>query len=228
MPKRSRIQPDITPEIVLRAYSIGIFPMAEDADDPGLFWVEPESRGIIPLDDFHMSRSLRKAVRSDRFEIRVDTCFDAVIAACAGQDIARPETWINSRIRALYGALFEQGHVHTVECWRDGRLAGGLYGVSLGSVFFGESMFHRQSDASKVALVHLVARLRRGGYQLLDAQFQTDHLAQFGTHEIARAEYRMRLAQAVAQPANWWSWPRGTIVGGDYALAEISNSPSAR
>lgn len=228
MPKRSRIQPDITPEIVLRAYSIGIFPMAEDADDPGLFWVEPESRGIVPLDDFHISRSLRKAVRSDRFEVRTDTSFEAVIAACAGHDIERPETWINSRIRTLYGTLFEQGHVHTVECWRDGLLVGGLYGVSLGSVFFGESMFHRESDASKVALVHLVARLRRGGYQLLDAQFQTDHLAQFGTLEIARAEYRERLAQATAQQANWWSWPQGTIVGGDYALAEISSAPSNR
>ena len=222
MPRRSRIQPDITPEILLRAYSIGIFPMAEDADDPGLFWVEPESRGIIPLDGFHMSRSLRKVVRSDRFEIRTDTSFEAVIAACAGEAIERPETWINARIRALYGALFSQGHVHTVECWRDGQLVGGLYGLSLGSVFFGESMFHRESDASKVALVHLVARLKRGGYLLLDAQFQTEHLAQFGTQEIPRTVYREKLDPAVNTPANWWSWPQGTIVGGDYALAEIS------
>jgi leucyl/phenylalanyl-tRNA---protein transferase len=224
MPKRSRIQPDITPEILLRAYAIGIFPMAEDADDPGLFWVEPETRGIIPLDDFHMSRSLRKAVRSDRFEVRVDTSFEAVIAACAGQAIDRPETWINSRIRSLYGTLFTQGHVHTVECWREGQLVGGLYGLSLGSVFFGESMFHRESDASKVALVHLVARLKRGGYQLLDAQFQTDHLAQFGTQEMARAIYRERLAQATSREATWWSWPQGTIIGGDYALAEIASN----
>ncbi|QEL21900.1 leucyl/phenylalanyl-tRNA--protein transferase [Bosea sp. F3-2] len=213
--------PAITPEIMLRAYAAGIFPMAESADDPGLFWVEPELRGIIPLEGFHLSSRLARTVRSDRFEIRVDSDFEAVIAACGEARPDRPETWINTRIRAIFGELFALGHVHTVECWREGRLVGGLYGLSLGAAFFGESMFHRESDASKVALVHLVARLRRGGYRLLDTQFQTGHLAQFGTVEIPREAYRLRLDDALHHQGNWESWPVDAVVSGKQALAEL-------
>jgi len=213
--------PAITPEIMLRAYAAGIFPMAESADDPGLFWVEPELRGIIPLEGFHLSSRLARTVRSDRFEIRADNDFEAVIAACGEARPDRPETWINTRIRAIFGELFTLGHVHTVECWREGRLVGGLYGLSLGAAFFGESMFHRESDASKVALVHLVARLRRGGYRLLDTQFQTGHLAQFGTVEIPRDAYRLRLDDALRHQGNWQAWPVDAVVSGKQALAEL-------
>lgn len=214
--------PAITPDIMLRAYAAGIFPMAETADDPGLFWVEPEWRGVIPLDGFHLSARLARTVRSDRFEIRVDSDFAAVIAACAEALPDRPETWINGRIREIFGALFSLGHAHTVECWREGRLVGGLYGLSIGAAFFGESMFHRETDASKVALVHLVARLRRGGYRLLDTQFQTAHLSQFGTREVPREAYRELLDAAVAADGDWWAWPAGQAVSGGEALAELS------
>ncbi|MDU0342341.1 leucyl/phenylalanyl-tRNA--protein transferase [Bosea rubneri] len=220
--------PTITPEILLRAYAGGVFPMAESADDPGLFWVEPEIRGVIPLDAFHVPGRLRRTVRSDRFEIRVDHAFEPVIAACAESRPDREETWINRRIRALYGKLFALGFVHTVECWREGQLVGGLYGLSLGGAFFGESMFHRETDASKVALVHLVARLRRGGYRLLDAQFQTAHLSQFGTRELPREIYRALLEPAIASEAEWWSWPREKCVSGSEALAELESVPGAR
>lgn len=213
--------PAITSEIMLRAYAAGVFPMAESADDPSLFWVEPEVRGVIPLDGFHLPSRLARTVRADRFEIRIDREFDHVIAACAESKPDRPETWINGRIRDIFRELFAQGHVHTVECWRDHRLVGGLYGLSLGGAFFGESMFHRETDASKVALVHLVARLRRGGYRLLDAQFQTSHLAQFGTQEVPRAAYQGLLEQAVQGQAQWWSWPKGETVSGAQALAEL-------
>lgn len=218
--------PAITPEIMLRAYAAGIFPMAETADDPGLFWVEPEWRGIIPLDGFHLSARLARTVRSDRFEVRVDSDFDAVIAACAEARPDRPETWINSRIREIFGALFTLGHAHTVECWREGRLVGGLYGLSLGAAFFGESMFHRETDASKVALVHLVARLRRGRYRLLDTQFQTGHLAQFGTVEIPREAYRLRLEEALQHQGNWFAWPAAATVTGADALAALRDAPA--
>ncbi len=213
--------PAITPEIMLRAYAAGIFPMAESADDPGLFWVEPEIRGIIPLDRFHLSARLARTVRADRFEIRVDSAFDAVIAACAEAKPDRAETWINARIREIFGALFALGHVHTVECWREGRLVGGLYGLSLGGAFFGESMFHRETDASKVALVHLVARLKRGGYRLLDTQFQTGHLAQFGTIEIPRDDYRHLLDEALRHRGDWNAWPASAPVSGREALAQL-------
>jgi leucyl/phenylalanyl-tRNA--protein transferase len=213
--------PAITPEIMLRAYAAGIFPMAENADDPGLFWVEPELRGVIPLDSFHLSSRLARTVRADRFEIRVDTAFDAVIAACAEAKPDRTETWINRRIREIFGELFALGHVHTVECWREGRLVGGLYGLSLGGAFFGESMFHRETDASKVALVHLVARLRHGGYRLLDTQFQTGHLAQFGTIEIPRDRYRGLLDEALRHPGDWQASPVAMPVSGREALASL-------
>ena len=206
---------EITPEILLRAYAAGIFPMAEDADDPTLFWVEPRERGILPLDGFHVSRRLARTVRADVFEVRVDHDFDAVIRGCAGVTRERDKTWINERIRRLYGELFDLGHCHTVEAWRDGRLAGALYGVRLGAAFFGESMFHLERDASKVALVHLAARLKAGGFRLLDTQFVTDHLAQFGAVELPRQAYKRLLREAIDAPADWDAWPKGGIRGAE-------------
>ena len=187
----------LTPEILLKAYQAGIFPMAESANDPELFWVDPERRGILPLDSFHPSRRLRRVVRQNRFEIRVDSDFSGTLAGCAEATEKRPNTWINVEIVRLYTALFERGAVHSVESWLDGALVGGLYGVSIGGAFFGESMFSRVTDASKVALVHLVALLRTGGYQLLDMQFLTSHLAQFGAVEVPRAQYQRLLAEAL-------------------------------
>ncbi|HLY54387.1 MAG TPA: leucyl/phenylalanyl-tRNA--protein transferase [Stellaceae bacterium] len=191
-------RPAVTPDLLLRAYAAGIFPMAESADDPELFWVDPLHRGIIPLDAFHVPRRLARTLRSGHFEIACDTEFEAVVRGCAVPRFDRPNTWINEEIVRLYGALFARGHAHSVEAWQDRRLVGGLYGVSLGGAFFGESMFSLVTDASKVALVHLVARLVKSGYALLDAQFVTDHLRQFGTIEIPREEYRRRLTAALA------------------------------
>lgn len=188
---------ELNAPLLLRAYAAGIFPMAESADSAELYWFDPERRGILPLEGFHVPRKLRKTVRRGPFEIRFDHDFRAVIAACAEPTSDRPKTWINGDILRLYGELFDLGQAHSVECWRDGRLVGGLYGVSLGGAFFGESMFSRETDASKVALVHLVARLRVAGYALLDAQFVTEHLSQFGAREIARGDYRRRLAAAL-------------------------------
>jgi leucyl/phenylalanyl-tRNA--protein transferase len=187
----------LTPDLLLQAYAIGIFPMAESADDPDIFWVDPEHRGVLPLDSFHVPRKLRRTVRQDAFEIRCDTAFEAVVRSCAQPTETRPKTWINEEIVRLYAALFRRGAAHSVEAWHGGRLVGGLYGVALGGAFFGESMFSRAADASKVALVHLVARLRAGGFVLLDTQFVTEHLEQFGAIEIPRAEYRRRLAAAL-------------------------------
>jgi leucyl/phenylalanyl-tRNA--protein transferase len=218
---RPRNQFEITPDILLRAYSIGLFPMAESAEDPNLYWVDPEARGIFPLDAMIISKSLRKVVRSDRFEVRVDHDFDAVIDGCAEPDIGREKTWINDRIRTLYRQLFDMGHVHTVETWCDGALVGGLYGVSLGAAFFGESMFHRKTDASKVALVHLAARLAAGGFNLLDAQFVTTHLATLGAIEIPREAYRLRLAKAMTHRGDFWIWPKGETVSGARALEAL-------
>ena len=193
----------ITAETLIRAYSIGIFPMAETADDPELFWVEPEKRGILPLEGFHLSRRLARTVRADRFSVTCDTDFDAVIAGCAAPAPGRQGTWINAEIRRLYGELYARGVVHTIECRADGELVGGLYGVSLGGAFFGESMFSRATDASKVALTHLAARLTFGGYRLLDTQFLTAHLGRFGAVEIPRRAYRTRLAAALALDADF-------------------------
>jgi leucyl/phenylalanyl-tRNA--protein transferase len=193
---------EITPEVLLKAYACGIFPMAEGADDPGLYWVEPERRGVLPLDQFHVPRRLARTVRSDRFEIRIDHDFDAVISACAAPAGGRGKTWINRRIHVLYRELFRRGHCHTVEAWRDGQLAGGLYGVRLHRAFFGESMFHFERDASKVALVHLAARLKAGEFALLDAQFLTEHLARFGAVEVAREHYQHLLAGALSGEAH--------------------------
>jgi leucyl/phenylalanyl-tRNA--protein transferase len=204
MASRDDILLEITPQVLLKAYAVGIFPMAESAEDPGLFWIEPEERGILPLDTFHLPRRLRRTVASGRFEVRVDHDFDAVISACAQSTEGRPKTWINARIRKLYGELFEMGAAHTIEAWRDGELVGGLYGVELGGAFFGESMFSRERDASKVALVHLVARLRAGGFKLLDAQFTTDHLRQFGALDVAREEYQLLLEEALSAEADFY------------------------
>lgn len=216
----------VTPQILLRAYSIGLFPMAESADDEQLFWVDPEERAIFPLDRFQVSRSLAKVIRSDKFEVRVDHDFDAIIDGCAEPAHDRENTWINAEIRRLYRQLFDMGFVHTVECWRDGKLVGGLYGVALRRAFFGESMFHRETDASKVALTHLVARLRAGGFSLLDTQFMTTHLASLGAIEIAREDYRHRLERAMVSPANFFVWPKEDQVGGAQALAALARSTS--
>ncbi|MEA2842128.1 MAG: leucyl/phenylalanyl-tRNA---protein transferase [Methylobacteriaceae bacterium] len=199
---RATKPPEITPDLVLQAYSIGLFPMAENAEQEHLFWVDPEARGIFPLDGLHVSKSLAKTVRSDCYEIRVDSDFDAVIEGCATPDLERGQTWINRAIRRLYRALFDRGDVHTVEAWCGGELVGGLYGVSLGAAFFGESMFHRRRDASKVALVHLVARLRRGRFRLLDTQFTTPHLASLGAIEVPRIKYKAILEDAVSALAD--------------------------
>jgi leucyl/phenylalanyl-tRNA--protein transferase len=212
---------EITPEILLKAYAAGIFPMAEDAQDPALFWVEPRERGIIPLEGFHVGKRLARTVRSDRFEIRVDHDFDGVIVGCAAPGADRQKTWISGRIRNLYGQLFDLGHCHTVEVYEAGRLVGGLYGVKLGAAFFGESMFHTVRDASKVALVHLAARLRRGGFTLLDTQFVTDHLAQFGAVEVPRRDYKAMLRTALEHRADWYAWPRERPVSGAEALEAL-------
>ncbi len=212
---------EITPQVLLRAYSIGMFPMADSADDPTLFWVDPEQRGVFPLDGLIVSRSLAKLVRSDRFEMRVDYDFDGVISGCAGGGSERPKTWINERIRKLYRELFQRGFAHTVEAWREGKLVGGLYGVQMGGVFFGESMFHTERDASKVALVHLVARLRTAGATLLDTQFVTPHLQSLGAVEIPRAEFHRRLDDALGSAADFYVWPKDERVSGAQALAAL-------
>ncbi len=195
--------PSITPQMLLAAYAQGIFPMGEDRDDPTLYWVSPERRGILPLDAFHMPARLRRTVRSGHFTVTFDQAFGRVMEECASPRPGREQSWINSEILRLYGALHASGHAHSVECWREGKLAGGLYGVSLGAAFFGESMFSNQRDASKVALVHLMEKLRAGGYLLLDTQFITSHLARFGAIEIAREEYLSRLQDAIRRNAIW-------------------------
>jgi leucyl/phenylalanyl-tRNA--protein transferase len=191
----------LSPDLVLRAYAIGFFPMANDHDDPVVHWVEPKRRGILPLDRFHLSRRLARTLRNGSFTTTADVAFDAVIRACAEPTPDRPKTWLNRELIELYSELHRLGHAHSVETWIDDRLVGGLYGVRLGSAFFGESMFSRVSDASKVALADLVWRLRRGGFTLLDTQFQTEHLASLGAIEIPRERYRQLLAAAVPRRA---------------------------
>ena len=194
---------ELTPELILRAYRAGIFPMAEDASSEDLFWVSPEKRGIIPLHAVHISRSLRKTLKSHPYSVKVDTDFAAVIEGCATAGSERDSTWINAEIRRLYGELFKRGHVHTVEVWDGAALVGGLYGVSIGAAFFGESMFHRQTDCSKIAMAHLLDRLRAGDYRLCDTQFVTDHLRTFGGIEIPREEYEARLVDALRYDGDW-------------------------
>jgi leucyl/phenylalanyl-tRNA--protein transferase len=193
----------LTPELLLRAYAEGLFPMAERRSDPTLYWVSPEQRGVIPLDRFHVPHRLARTVRSGTFTVTADCAFRDVMLACAAPGPGRPESWINDEIVRLYTALHAGGHAHSIECWQDDELVGGLYGVRLGAAFFGESMFSRRRDASKVALVALVDRLRRGGFILLDTQFITAHLSQFGAVEIPRALYLARLHEALGRQAVW-------------------------
>ncbi len=214
----------LTPETLLRAYAIGLFPMAESADDPHIFWVEPEHRGIFPLDRLIIGRSLAKTIRQERFEIRIDHDFAGVIAACAGSRGPDHGTWINASIRTLFGELFHQGYVHTVEAWQHGVLVGGLYGLALGRAFFGESMFHSATDASKVALAHLVAHLRADGYVLLDAQFLTPHLASLGAIEIPRDAYALRLAAALSPAVTQRPFATGRPLRGAAVLALVRNT----
>ncbi|MEO0913878.1 MAG: leucyl/phenylalanyl-tRNA--protein transferase [Pseudomonadota bacterium] len=192
---------EITPELLLHAYASGVFPMAENADGEEIFWIDPKSRGIIPLDGLHVSRSLRKRIRQGGFSVRWDAAFRQVVEACAD----RSETWINDEILDLYDELYRRGYAHSVEVYVDGALAGGLYGVSMGGAFFGESMFSIARDASKIALIYLVARLRQGGYTLLDTQFVTDHLLSLGAVEITREAYHRRLDAALRVPAQYWA-----------------------
>ena len=193
----------MTPEILLRAYAEGLFPMAERRSDPTLYWVSPEQRGILPLDGFHVPHRLARTMRSGAFTVTADQAFADVMLACAAPGPDRPETWINDEILRLYIALHAGGHAHSIECWQAGELVGGLYGVRLGAAFFGESMFSRRRDASKIALVALVDGLKRGGFVLLDTQFITAHLAQFGAIEIPRAQYLAKLAHALNHEALW-------------------------
>ncbi|MEM9781714.1 MAG: leucyl/phenylalanyl-tRNA--protein transferase [Pseudomonadota bacterium] len=209
---------DLTPEILLKAYAAGVFPMADSAEAEDVFWVEPRRRGILPLERLHISRSLRKRLRRADHEVRVDTAFDEVVAACAD----RPETWINAKIIDLYGALHRGGHAHSVEVWSDNQLIGGLYGVRLGAAFFGESMFSRERDASKIALVHLVARLIAGDFRLLDTQFVTDHLLSLGAVTVSRPIYRALLAEALSRSASFDALP--PVVSGDRAMQEINHT----
>jgi leucyl/phenylalanyl-tRNA---protein transferase len=222
MTSRDSASSDITPEVLLRAYACGIFPMAESADDPTLFWVEPEMRGVIPLRGFHISSRLARTVRSDTFTVTIDTVFKAVIAGCAAPQPGRDDTWINKRIRDLYTGLHDLGHAHSVEVWQNDLLVGGLYGVSLGRAFFGESMFHTTRDASKVALVHLVARLIAGGFKLLDTQYVTEHLRSFGAVEIPRRRYSVLLDQAISGSAEFAKLAVDRPIRGAEALAIIA------
>ena len=205
--RMSRRTIEVTPELMLRAYRVGLFPMAETRRGLRLYWLDPELRGILPLDTFHLSKRLRRTVLSGEFHVTSNRAFGAVIAGCAAAAPGREDTWINGDIERLFQDLHRQGYAHSVECWQAGQLVGGLYGVSLGGVFFGESMFSTARDASKVALVHLVARMRLGGYVLLDTQFVTSHLAQFGAVEVPRDTYKAMLATAVQVQAEWLSDP---------------------
>jgi leucyl/phenylalanyl-tRNA--protein transferase len=211
---------EITPQVLLKAYSCGIFPMAESATDPALYWIEPQQRGILPLDNMHIPKRLARTVRSAPVEARVDDEFEAIIDGCAAPRPGRRSTWINSRIRSLYRELFELGYCHTIGVWRDDRLVGGLYGLALGGAFFGESMFSVERDASKIALVHLVARLIAGGFTLLDTQFVTDHLRQFGTIEVERGTFQGLLEAALNVNADFNALPR--VVDGATALSIIA------
>jgi len=213
---------EITPEVLLKAYACGIFPMAESADDPALFWIEPEKRGIIPLDRFHIPARLARTVRSDRFTVTVDRDFDGVLDGCAQPWPGRPRTWINTRIRTLYRKLYERRHCHSLEVYEDATLVGGLYGVTLGRAFFGESMFHRARDASKVALVHLVARLKAGGFKLLDTQFVTDHLRTFGAIEVPRRQYHKLLEAALSGEADFGALDLKRPLSGAQVLARLA------
>ena len=227
MSSRDNASSEITPDVLLRAYACGIFPMSESADDPGLFWVEPEERGVIPLDGFRVASRLARTVRSDVFTVTVNTAFKRIIAECAAPKPGRDDTWINQRIRDLYTGLYDMGHAHSVEVWENNALVGGLYGVSLGRAFFGESMFHHARDASKVALVHLVARLIAGGFKLLDTQYVTDHLRSFGATEVPRRRYRQMLDGALDGIADFGKLPVDFPLKGATMLDIIAGKDAA-
>lgn len=212
----------LTPDLLLRAYACGVFPMAERHDSQDLYWLDPKKRGIIPLKDFHIPKRLARTIRQDVFEVRVDSAFEEVIDACAHLEGERSETWINATIRDLYIRLAQMGHGHSVECWQDGELVGGLYGVRLAGAFFGESMFHRTANASKVALVHLIARLRIGGFNLLDTQFVTKHLSQFGAIEIPRDDYQDLLTEALRTAGDFYKFPEAA--SGEDVLQAITQT----
>ncbi|MGI9509585.1 MAG: leucyl/phenylalanyl-tRNA--protein transferase [Geminicoccaceae bacterium] len=224
---------DLTPELLLLAYASGIFPMADDREASVVQWIDPHHRGIIPLHHYHVPRSLKKVIRQRRFQIRADTAFASVITACAECQPDRPRTWLNDELITLYCTLHEMGYAHSVEAWSDDRLVGGVYGISLGGAFFGESMFSRARDASKVALIDLIERLNRGGYLLLDTQFVTDHLMRFGAVEIPREAYLRQLKQALEREAEFYSdagvivsstpWPlKSELVGSSQSTTQTS------
>ena len=217
-------QVEITPEVLLKAYACGIFPMAESAEDPALYWIEPERRGVIPLDRFHVPSRLARTVRSGRFSVLVDRDFDGVIAGCSEPMPGRSRTWINARIRALYRKLFDRGDCHTVEVWSGERLAGGLYGVALNGAFFGESMFSYERDASKIALVYLTARLAHGGFRLLDTQFVTDHLRTFGAVEVSRPTYHKLLDAALIGDGDFAALAVDRPLSGGEVLARLASA----
>jgi leucyl/phenylalanyl-tRNA---protein transferase len=221
MANRENTYIEITPEVLLKAYACGIFPMAESADDPALYWIEPDMRGIIPLEGFHVPARLARTVRSTSWTVHVDRDFDGVVEGCAEPKQDRARTWINTRIRRIYRALFERRHCHTVEVYDGNELVGGLYGVSLGRAFFGESMFHRARDASKVALVHLIARLKAGGYRLLDTQYVTGHLRAFGAVEVPKRRYHRLLEEALIGEADFTALPPDRSLSGAEALKII-------
>ena len=216
---------EITPEVLLKAYACGIFPMAESAEDSALYWIEPEHRGIIPMERFHVPARLARTVRADRFTVTLNRDFDGVIDGCAEELPGRPRTWINGRIRTLYRKLYERRHCHSIEVYDGNDLVGGLYGVTLGRAYFGESMFHRTRDASKVALVHLVARLKAGGFKLLDTQFVTDHLRIFGAVELPRRQYHKLLEAALVGEGDFAALGKAPVRGAQ-ALAQLGMSPS--
>jgi leucyl/phenylalanyl-tRNA--protein transferase len=224
MASRDNAQFEITPEVLLKAYACGIFPMAETAEDLSLYWIEPERRGIIPLDRFRVPTRLRRTVRSDRYLVTLNRDFDGVIDGCAEPQEGRSKTWINARIRVLYRKLYERGHCHSLEVYEGEALVGGLYGVTLGRAYFGESMFHRARDASKVALVHLVARLKAAGFALLDTQFVTDHLQGFGAIEISRRHYHRLLEEALRGDAHFAARPLDRPMSGADALRLLNCS----
>ena len=219
---------EITPDVLLKAYACGIFPMAESAEDPALYWLEPEKRGVIPLDRFHLPSRLARTVRSDCFTVTVNRDFDAVLEGCAEPRPGRPRTWINARIRALYRKLHDRRHCHSLEVYDGETLVGGLYGVTLGRAFFGESMFHRARDASKVALVHLIARLKAGGFKLLDTQFVTDHLRTFGAIEVPRRQYHKLLEAALTGEGDFAALGTKGPVSGAQVLALLTADRSLR
>ena len=223
MANRENTVIEITPQVLLKAYACGIFPMAENADDPALYWIEPEQRGIIPLTGFHVAARLARTVRTTPFSVYVDRDFDAVIDGCAEPAEGRARTWINTRIRKIYRGLFDLGHCHTVEVYNGDDLVGGLYGVTLGRAYFGESMFHRTRDASKIALVHLIARLRAGQFKLCDTQYVTDHLKTFGAVEVGKKRYHRLLEEALVGEADFNALPVDRPIGGDEALAILKS-----